>query len=895
MTIGGGGASSRMSQNVTPMRPRMVMHHHDQRSSLGSTTHAIPLKKPSPLGMSMSSDSLPELNIGGGFPKNSDYDIGATRQNTFPRAPLKKPAMYAKPQRLSSAVRPISSEAASASAEAQRPGSIASFDPAVTPGSRMRAMSWTASPGEDRLPPFQTHSRTNSPPVSYPGGRQQRRLESISRHKSKPNEMFNRLPHEVVRLIMDHLKDLHLSKRSGSCATCWMRDCCSMALCNRKSLQVARAALYDNILLVGADSAHQRKKYRGVYPTRLVLLRRSLRADNRLAEMVRSIKVPALPEDASIDNEAYHDIVASVVMACPNLERLDGFYPTYNHSHSRLFHALGSRSALKEMTWVMDTVPTEPETPEPERRGHQSRRSQSRSQSRSRHSKHGSSVSAYSSRRYSDPRNYLLPQFANNFVLQHSCWQELSHLTIHCLPGANLTTPNGLITVVLTYLPSLKSLYLSNVPARSFDDNALLSIPRPLKKLSLCQCTGVSTAGLSAFVSQPSAADLETLTLVHQNIDSLPAIVRILSKLTKLTKFSLVQALAPILPSDTFIWLMPYLASSSLKHLHWDIFESGFNDREGEGGTTKADDILLRSIKADGFPNLRNLRIPRDPKGLFQAICRPTERVDLPGDRYRNGPINQVAPNAVWNFGSRPSSSKGGQTAKPAFSTNPYGGGGMDTLSISDLADGRFSVAETRDSGKFLFPVHEAGSDLHQSRLAAQSRLETARRFPRFEVTVTDEKGDLIESSGLAAYLGDVSSRITYYLSPDPNGGTDERGGLAGIAELLSDRGEDLSGKGDMASMSGTGYGTGCIASTHTRAQTGEPKDAAGGKLTKGGKKTQAADGGETATTTTRTREGCYGRWNASQTDQVYMVDKKTVDWGWHTERGRWKGRVELS
>lgn len=876
------------------VRPRrMVLHHPDQRTSQAFAAHVASLHgRPSPLSMSVSSDSLPEVDIRRNLSTTQPLDLADPLNNAVPLAFPPRPSMYTRSQRMSDGPRVVDP----AFTMGPRPTSFQSYDAATGPRNHvsMRTVSWSGMPPTQEDIAFQNHPRRGSPP-RYSGTEWQQRRPELIKHirlpRSPPNEIFNKLPTEVLRLILDHLRILHLERQSNSCATCWMRNCCAVSICNKKMLQVARAALYEHIQLVGADSSAQRKKYKNIYSTRLILLRRSLRADHKLAELVRSIKVPALPDGAPIDAREYHDIVASVVMACPNLERLDGFYPTYDHGHSRLFNALGSRPALKEMTWLIDAPPLEQEPTEGNRRSQSRSR---RSQSRSRPSKsRSSSTPAQAGGRHATSRGYLVSELANKFVLQHMYWKELTHLTIHCLPGANLSTPNDLIAVVLTYLPSLKTLCLANVPARSFDDDTLLAIPRPLTKLSLAHCPGVTSSGLATFASGTAASDLETLTLIHQNLDSLATVVRILSKLSKLTQLHVVQALAPRLPNDTFVWLMPYLASPSLRTLHWDIFESSSTGL-GEGGGTEADEILARSIMANGFPSLSRLRVPQDPGGMFQALCRPHERIDLPGDRYLN-----LLPGQTSSNGPRPlTNGKTGSrvhVAKHSSSTHSYSSSGVDVSTMSDTADGR-SSSETGDSGKAFVPTREAGSDLHQARLAAQARLEAARRFPRFEINVTDEMGQLIESSGLAGFLGDVTSPITYTLTPDL-GGTDEHGGLVGIADLLSDGGEDLTEKGDLAFRSGAGYGTGCIAHAFSRAQAlveAKQPTAARGKLIKGGgsggKKSQV----ESIEMSTRAKEGCTGRTRSSGSE-TSSNDKKGGKSDWHTERGRWRGRVELT
>ena len=62
--------------------------------------------------------------------------------------------------------------------------------------------------------------------------------------RSKRQVDFAALPDQVLDLILDELKHSHLDESSGSCATCWMRDACSMCLCCREWRRCSQAALY---------------------------------------------------------------------------------------------------------------------------------------------------------------------------------------------------------------------------------------------------------------------------------------------------------------------------------------------------------------------------------------------------------------------------------------------------------------------------------------------------------------------------------------------------------------------------------------------------------------------------------------------------------------------------
>jgi hypothetical protein len=551
-------------------------------------------------------------------------------------------------------------------------------------------------------------------------------------------------------------------------------------------LKVGRLIMYsryEDIQLVGPDSAAHRKKYKLSHGTRMILLRRTLRSSPQIAAMVHNLKVPVPPQGVSL--EEYHNLVASIVMSCPNLESLVGLYPNYNHSFTRLFHALSTRQRLKEMNWMIEASPFQ--------RQHRIRSS-------------SGNLPQMSSRSMDvlTPGD-LQPQQSAAFLENHLNWGYLTTLTIHCFPGATLT-PDTLISTTLQVLPSLQNLYLSHLPVTAFNDGNLLSLP-PLKKLSLSYLPGVSSVGLSALATGSASQSLTMLSIRHSNLDSLAALARIFSNFPKLETFSLVQSFPPTLPEDTFIWLMPYLASASLRKLHWDITTPSTS-------AYVADSILARSIGAAGFPSLRILRTPNDPEGIFQAHCRPQERADSASDRFRglgqgNGNGKEHGLNQGSISSNRPITPGSPTKQHPQTPTSPM------------FPQDHFNTRNHPNAS----PTPREASDLHQARLAAQSRLDAARRFPRYFVNVIDEDGVLIEKYGIAGFMGTVESKILYWLHPDA-GATDDTGGLVDVPDLLGDGGEELAGK-----------------------------------------------------------EGCSGRWNTASKGPI---DKKDKERWWHTERGRW-------
>lgn len=485
---------------------------------------------------------------------------------------------------------------------------------------------------------------------------------------------------------------------------------------------------------MGADSAAHKKKYKLILGPRLLLLRKTLRSNPNLAALVRSLKVPRPDPSArgvtSKQLDQYEDVVASVVMACPNLERLSGLTSGYDHSFKKIFHALSTRGQLKDMDWMIEPLPAV-----------------------STKQKQKPAQSAGLSRTNSGlvvPSELDMSQ-AMAFLDHHRNWSMLASLSIHCLPGAVL--PDTLLAKTLTMLPSVRQLYLCNLPASAFNDKTLLSLP-PLRTLSLTHIPGITSAGLSSFATCAASRSLQTLHLRHTPLTSLPALARIFSNLTSLSDFALVQSFPPLMPeADTFaLWMMPYLASTTVKKIHWDITSH-------RDCANVADDILAKSIAAAGFPRLTLLRAPQDPEAIFQGLCRPVAGIALRSDRFS---VSSVPSTPV-----------------------------VDTVPASPA---RFLVKspKTPQSPMEFDPMTPpACTDLRLARIAAQTRLEKASTQPRFSVFVTSEEGELVESFGLGGFLGTVGSPIRYHLHPDV-GSTDQKGGIVDVRDLSGDYGESL-------------------------------------------------------------------------------------------------------
>ncbi|CAK7271250.1 hypothetical protein SEPCBS119000_004504 [Sporothrix epigloea] len=663
-----------------------------------------------------------------------------------------------------------------------------------------------------------------------------------------PGEVFAALPGEVLELILDELRNLHLENaETKTCATCWMRDAGAMALTARKMLKYARVALYESIELTGADhhrdhhpvgtrSKKTQKKLQAekaraepallLDGTRLSLLQRTLHESPSIAAIVRRLRVapaftstsPQLSTPSAALAVAYEALISSVIMACPNLERVAGYYPVYDHASpsSGVAQALSTRTRLKEAHWIVAPLLSPEQKELQEREQSQkaallelqtSQKGRGRSKS-TLHRKRAASPPClpsppmsptlertgglFTSSRCATLREptALLPCQSTRFLQHHVNWQHLSTLTVHCQPGATLT-PATLLVDALMYLPALQNLYLSHLPAAAFDDQSLLALP-PLKKLALVHLPGLTADGLSAYATRATSRSLVVLRLEHVALDALHVLARLLSKLEHLVSLAVVQPQAPALAPDEVIWLFPYLASPSLETLHWDVPGTAPCPLSAMTG----DVVLARSIQAGGFPRLHQLRTPIDPEGMFQALCRPQEHVDLPRDQYRSLGAHDLA--ALADFPSPPSPSS--PSFPPSAGHRRHRSESLSSMFSSSLgspsrADSRasfaFSKASSPSSASSASSASAASSaewsctNLQQARVAAQSRIEAARRRPKMLVNVTDEHGRLVDKFGLAGFIGTLGSPIAYHLVPDA-GATDEKGGLVDISDLLA-------------------------------------------------------------------------------------------------------------
>lgn len=429
---------------------------------------------------------------------------------------------------------------------------------------------------------------------------------------------------------------------------------------------------YKHVYIVGNDSPGQAKKFKMKSGARLKLLRRTLRERRVLAQYVHQLKVPRTHQDESLTGSEMIDLIASVVMSCPNLEKLVGFYPIYGHCFDRLTHALSTRRKLKERVWIIGT----------------------------------NCEIAHRSQKRLAPGLMDITQ-KNSFLHYHQAWSTLTTLFLFSHNQGILE--RDVFIKVLNRLPSLQHLCVSHFDVDDFDDTVLQALP-PLQSLRLQNLDGVTFWGLVDFVRALPAQGIRNLSLINLNITHLSTLSNILLNLRNLARFTLVQKSSPEPPPGDLVFY-PIIASERLEFIHWDILLPG-----------SANSNLANSIRANGFPNLRNIKAPSDHDGQLQAVCRPKAQIELPSDKYSKG----------------------------------Y----------------RSGMINNED---------HATQTLCNARKAAQQRIEDARNSIQFKVIV-EENGVLNQVIDLPGFVGTIGSKITYNLEPDIHG--DDKG-LVDIFDLM--------------------------------------------------------------------------------------------------------------
>lgn len=180
-------------------------------------------------------------------------------------------------------------------------------------------------------------------------------------------------------------------------------------------------------------------------------------------------------------------------------------------------------------------------------------------------------------------------------------------------PGVDLGF--GTLSMVLQRLPVLQHLMLSGLHHTDFHNTSILSLP-PVKSLRLESLGGLTDTGAEQIAFSRLALSVERLTLVNLELVSLHTVQILLSHLTRMRRFTLVQKTSPEAQRTTTRQMT--LCSPSLKHLHWDCLLPG-----------SALSWLSEAIEDGKLPKLRTVKVPCDHDGLIQSLCRPIPREKL--------------------------------------------------------------------------------------------------------------------------------------------------------------------------------------------------------------------------------------------------------------------------
>ncbi|ODH31981.1 hypothetical protein ACO22_03408 [Paracoccidioides brasiliensis] len=716
-----------------------------------------------------------------------------------------------------------------------------------------------------------------------------RSLKSVQSNPKEQLPFSKPLPQEVFDCIFSHLHYSHSAPNSGGCVTCYMRDLYSLSLTSRAWEKAVRGKLYNKIYIQGNDSPAQLKKYRWKRGSRLRLLRRTLRERKLLANAVFEIRIPDFETATgghgkqNFTVQEYRDLVASVVMACPNLERLLGLSLPYNHEFDRLTHALSTRKKLKEHAWIIGENPVAREL-----------------------SKGQTSELLDSGQVF---------QFLNH----HTTWSHLETLLLHSLNSSGILE-HGVFLRMFNFLPSLRHLIITGFHANDFTDRTLLFLP-PLVSLRLENLPGLTENGLAHYTRRPEARTLESLTLIEQNISSLLIISQILASLRKLERFSIVQTkTVPTLPDDGVVF-QPLLASPALKYLHWDvacpdlnISLSDFHSFPPVSSLSKfntANSHLAQSILSSGFPNLESLRAPFDvdPLGAIQSVCRPTRngQIMVPADRYSlprssHGSItrrplalpggNNLSSARIRGQTLIDKSSKDKETGIKIVVSDHSGGFKLPSQPISSDptpelgVDDRYNILGPLKKQELAPPeeesqgimVHEFTLPLCMGRIWTSPTSTTAKAPPRFiltpDIPTSDADGGLISWRHFLS----ANQTLAYFASSSPSlppltGRTDTSSTMNDASSATpSPPGTSLFGSW----ASGGGSGNNHLNHKSSRPLSPRSTSPMSPTTLKGSSQGITGAGGSPSWTI---KETCDGSWNRGH--------KGGKDWWFHVERER--------
>ncbi|GME63294.1 hypothetical protein GTA08_BOTSDO05599 [Neofusicoccum parvum] len=581
------------------------------------------------------------------------------------------------------------------------------------------------------------------------------------RHSKPPSIMqpriFQALPREVYACVLQQLEVLHFGRGAQSCTTCYLRDLYNIALTSRSWDKAARNKLYSSLWLPPPDSADT--THLKIKPaSRLKLLRKTLRERGALAKLVREVKASELQQaflqaNYNEGQEIINDL-ASIVMACPSLERLVGFHWKYNHEFDRLNHALSTRPNLTERAWIIGKPIN-----------------------------HG--LVAAGKRMTQQDAFELYPGPTELFLHHHDVCTKLQTLFLHGEDGAGAMDFRSFVAT-FRKLTHLRHLHLSNFAAFDFNDRTLAALPTTLLSLRLEALDGVTDKGLLRFAQSPAAASLTSLSLIHQELVDLLILIAFLKFCRRLQRLAVVQDGSPGVAAHIPLF-RPVFASSSLRRLHWDVLMPG-----------PATDELAVSIAGGAFPELVELRAPCDRDGALQDLCRPRACVLLPED----GAAAAGGAAHHHHLSSRHKHShSGGSNGRDSMSPNGSGlGDGYGEREREREAYGSRNIARARHRAQDRIDARCGATSPRSASFPTSSGSSSGGSAGGGSVAASSEGSVgggggggggiqiVVEEDGVVVerfsfeHVGTMGSRVEYCLEPDVEGSVDA---VVSVADLM--------------------------------------------------------------------------------------------------------------
>ncbi|KAL5120699.1 hypothetical protein ACEQ8H_001448 [Pleosporales sp. CAS-2024a] len=571
-----------------------------------------------------------------------------------------------------------------------------------------------------------THLHGDEPqhPIKTPREHEKHKKSRSKGSRSRcAKKTFQDLPKEVYACIIAQVELLH-SHQDQACPACYSRDLHSLSLVNRAWDRATIAPMYGKIRLFtsGEHSKLPKVKIKGT--SRLKLLRRTLRDRPALARHVLELHLPdfqTLYRSAAIEREDIVSAVASLIMACPNLERVVGFHIDSSMvAFDRVSHALSTRTNLRQKVWSLqeDLMGDGSENEDED-----------------------DSDQYYCQEL--DPTERFLELNANHkllttFVLHQSDASCSSTLNFRAIIGS------------LRQFPHLQHVSISGLMDNAFTSRTLNALPPNLQSLRLEKLAGIDEKGLQRFTSSHVMTTVRKLSLINLHIMDLATLSNVLSpQSAALEDFCFAQAEAPRLFSCASALALPPFHSRTLRRLHWEIRSDAgctppaLSPQEAaspspcpvssaaEAPCCLATSMLAMSIRDGCLPSLRRIRIPHDPQGVVQALCKPLATALLRSDA------------AAMTAES--------DTVTGHWLMKPRADSAIGPLTPSTIG---MSAAQTAST-----PL--------RSRLAAEARILTARREACITVRIYDTDNHLAVTKRLGGFLGRFDSNITYDLGVD--------------------------------------------------------------------------------------------------------------------------------